>query len=137
MKTRQQLHGDCRGTSSVEFIAVLPFVLTVLLLGVELSRVLFTYNVLVQAAREGARVGVVTDPFDQAPALSRISAVLAAANITTASAGVTCSPTPCAPDSQVTATVSLTFNTIFPGWLPLASVLSNWPLTATAIMRYE
>ncbi len=137
MKTRQRLLGNCRGTSSLEFIAVLPFVLTVMLLGVELSRAVFTYNVLVQAAREGARVGVVTDPFNQAPALTRINTLLASANITGASASVTCSPTPCAPDSQVTASVSLTFNTIFLGWLPIASVMSNWPLTATAVMRYE
>jgi hypothetical protein len=102
--------------------------------GVELSRAWMTFNVVVAAAREGARVGVVTSPFNATTAVARINAVLAGANLTSASASVTCAA-PCGPDSQVTATVTVNFQTLFPVLLPMLP--NPLPLTETAVMRYE
>jgi len=134
MKTRLRLHGNCRGISTLEFIVVLPTLLLVLLAGVEASRMLATFNVVVSAAREGARVGAVTNPFNSAPAIARMNTVLAAANLASASASVTCA-SPCAPDSPVTATVTVNFQTLFPVFLPILS--GPVPLTETAVMRFE
>lgn len=134
MKTEQRLQRDCRGTSTLEFVVVLPMLMLILFGGVELSRAWMTFNVVVAAAREGARTGVVTSPFSEATAIARINAVLAGANLTSAAASVTCAA-PCGPDSPVTATVTVNFQTLFPVLLPM--VPNPLPLTETAVMRYE
>lgn len=143
--------GDERGTSTLEFIVVLPTLLLIFLGGIELSRAWFTANVITSAVREGARTAVVTpgtgaDPinnpvFDSAPAIARITAVLAAANLTPTSVSVTCAPAPpppgqsgCIRNSQITSTVTVTFATVVPAFLPPLAAL---PITETAIMRRE
>jgi len=134
MKTEQRLHRNCRGTSTLEFLLVLPMLMLILFAGVELSRAWMTLNVVVSAAREGARVGVVTNPFSEATAIARINTVLAGANLTSTSASVTCAA-PCGPDSPVSATVTVNFQTLFPVLLPMLP--NPLPLTETAVMRYE
>ena len=134
MTTRKGLRRKCRGITTLEFVVVLPMLLLILLAGVEASRLLATFNIVVSAAREGARVGAVTDPFSAAPALARMNAVLATANLTSTSASVTCA-SPCAPDSPVTATVTVNFQTLFPLFLPFMS--GPIPLTENAVMRFE
>lgn len=147
--------GNQRGTSTLEFIVVLPTLLIIFLGGLELSRAWFTANIATSAAREGARVGVVTPAlgtnpnspiFDNSAAVTRINDILAAANLTAASVSVTCTPpaTPppglsgCIPDSTVTAAVTLNFVTVVPLFLPVLGTPSN-PLvmTETTIMRRE
>ena len=128
-----------RGTSTLELILVLPTLLFMMFAIVELSRMWLDLNVVTQAAREGARVAVVTPVpsagFDSGPALARISAVLAGANLTSTSASVTCAA-PCAQNSQVTATVTVNFQTLFPVFLPWWSG-AGVNITDTAVMRYE
>ena len=129
-----------RGTSTLEFIVVLPTLLLVLFAIAEISRAWLTGNMVTTAAREGARVGVVTptgggDTFNDAPALARITQVLAGANLTCAplACTVTCA-TPCVPDSQVQANVGVQFSTLFPVFLPMMQSLF---IGQIAIMRYE
>jgi Flp pilus assembly protein TadG len=127
------------GTSTLELVLVLPALLFVLFGIVELSRAWFTLNLVTTAAREGARVGTVTptqsgDVFNRAPAEARIDQILSAANLTSASRSVSCS-TPCRPDSQVVADVTVTFQTVVPNLLPAS--LRDVPLRQTATMRYE
>jgi Flp pilus assembly protein TadG len=148
--------GNQRGTSTLEFIVVLPTLLIIFLGGLELSRAWLAVNIATNAAREGARVGVVTPAlgtnpnapiFDDTAALARIDDILRAANLyPAASRGVTCTPpaTPppglsgCIPDSQVTASVTLNFVTVVPLFLPVLGTPSD-PLvmTETTIMRRE
>jgi len=148
--------GNQRGTSTLEFIVVLPTLLIIFLGGLELSRAWLAANIATNAAREGARVGVVTPTlgsnpnapiFDDSAALARIDDILRAANLyPAASRGVTCTPpaTPppglsgCIPDSQVTASVTLNFVTVVPLFLPVLGTPSD-PLvmTETTIMRRE
>ena len=118
----------------VEFIIVLPFLLLVFFAIVELSRAWLTFNIVTSAAREGARTGVVTDPFSPTPAVTRINAVLRAANLVPTRVEVVCAA-PCQADSTVTAIVSVTFQTVVPGFLP--PVLGSLTLTQSATMRYE
>lgn len=146
--------GDQLGTSTLEFIVVLPTLLIIFLGGMELSRAWLTANIATNAAREGARVGVVTpalgsDPnspvFDNTAALARINDILTAANLTATSVSVTCSPalpppglSGCIPDSQITATVTINFVTVSPLFLPVLGTPSNpLVLAETTIMRRE
>ena len=124
-----------RGTSTLEFVVVLPTLLLVMFGAIELSRAWMTMNVVTQAAREGARVGSVTSPFNAGDAVTRINQVLAGANLTSvAPTSVACAAR-CAPDSPVTATVTVNFRTLFPLLLPMMA--GPWPLSNTATMRYE
>jgi Flp pilus assembly protein TadG len=137
--------GNQRGTSTLEFLVVLPTLLFIFLSSLELSRAWLTSNIATNAAREGARVGVVTPPpnpssptFDNGPALTRISEVLGAANLTAASVSVTCSAAACPPDSQVQATVTINFETVVPLFLPILGTPSSpLVLQETVRMRRE
>jgi Flp pilus assembly protein TadG len=128
-----------RGTSTLEFVVVLPTLLLVFFAIMELSRAWLTVNIVTTASREGARVGVVTptsagDVFDPTQAEARIDEILTAANLLTdATKSVTC-PTPCVPGSQVQANIQVTFNTIVPIFLP---ILMDIDINRTTTMRYE
>ncbi len=147
---------DQRGTSTLEFVLVLPLLLFVWFGIVELSRAWHTLNIVTTAAREGARVGTVTPLdgdglFDPSAAQDRIDGILAAANLVRSSAwstesvatvnAVTCVPpdvTPpggdCVPDSEVRVDVTVTFDTAVPLLLP---ILQELTIQQTASMRYE
>lgn len=140
MRYLRRLHNQ-RGTSTLEFLVVLPTLLLIFLASLELSRAWLTANIMTNAAREGARVGVVTPPpdpnaptFDSGPALARMTEILTAANLTPDTTSVTCSAPACPPDSQVEATVTLTFDTVVPLFLPM---LDQLPLQQTVKMRRE
>jgi Flp pilus assembly protein TadG len=133
--------GDQRGTSTLEFLVVLPTLLLIFLASLELSRAWLTANIATNAAREAARVGVVTPPpdpnnptFNNGPALARMTEVLDAANLTATSMSVTCSSTACPPDAQVEATVTINFETVVPLFLPMLDQLA---LQETVRMRRE
>ena len=157
MNIKQRIHRNSRGTSTLEFIVVLPFLLFVTLVAVDLSRALFVYNSVVQAVREGARVGVVTpvtqltppDPngrgvFNPVPATQRICNILFAAAVTNnntcndVTISVNCTNNNlCGPDSQVTAQVTLNIRAIFLSYLQWFGASLDWPFTEIAVMRYE
>jgi len=140
---RQRL-GTERGTSTLEFIVVLPFLLLIMLVGVELSRAWLTAHVASSAVREGARLGAVTPISPDPPynmttwaetATGRITDVLSGANLTALGAPtVGCTPTPCAPNSQVDASVTVRFQTVVPLFLPQIAQID---ITQSATMRYE
>jgi Flp pilus assembly protein TadG len=128
-----------RGTSTLEFIVVLPTLLLVLFAIIEFSRAWLTVNIVTTASREGARVGVVTptssgDVFDNTDALARIDQILASANLSDgATRNVTCAA-PCVSGSTVQADVQVTFDTVIP---LLSSILTNVNISRTTTMRYE
>ncbi len=154
VKIERRLQGNSRGISTLEFIAVLPFLLFIMLVVVEATRLVATFNVLVQASREGARTGAVTSPwsgdasqrcdtFPTNPPLRRACAVaigLPSIDPATTTVTASCSGTTCAAsqDSRVTVTVSTNFRTLFPNywWMPSAWT-SGMLLRHASIMRYE
>jgi Flp pilus assembly protein TadG len=139
--------GNHRGTSTLEFVVVLPTLLVIFLASLELSRAWLTDNIVVNAAREGARWGVVTSPtFDNVSAEARATEVLTAANLTAESLSVTCTPPavnptpadPCPRDSEVLASVTVNFETVVPLFLPiLGTPGSPLVLQETVTMRRE
>jgi Flp pilus assembly protein TadG len=130
--TIRQRFRDQRGVASIEFILILPILLFVLFVSVELSRAWFTLNLLTTAAREAARVGVVSAPGSVVSnATARLNQLLGAGKW---SGTISCNPSPCAPDSQVRVNVSMQFTTVLPNLLPM---LGSITLQQTASMRYE
>jgi TadE-like protein len=141
--------GDQRGTSTLEFVVVLPLLLVIFLASLELSRAWLTVNIMTNAAREGARWGAVTSPnFDSAvgvppvTAEGRIEAVLRAANLhrpEDSSWSVTCSTGECGSDAQVTASVTFNFVPSAPAMLWMLGWSRDNPLRLTeeVIMRRE
>lgn len=136
-RSRRQKHD--RGTSTLEFVVVLPTLLLVFFAIMELSRAWLTVNIVTTATREGARAGSVTPPlpddvFDAAPAEARIDAILNSANLLQGSSkNVTCE-TPCVTGSQVQSDVTVTFDTVIPLFLPM---LVDMEITRSTTMRYE
>ena len=143
--TERQIHLNRRasrerGSSTVELLFVIP-ILFLMFAGIfECSRAWLTVSLVTSAAREGARVGVRTpttgtsQTFNAAPALAQIDSILSTAGLSAgASRSVACA-SPCQPDSQVTATVTVPFTTIIPA---IDAVLGTVSVTETAVMRYE
>jgi Flp pilus assembly protein TadG len=133
--------GNQRGTSTLEFVVVLPTLLLVFLASLELSRAWLTVNIMTNAAREGARWGAVASPnYDSAvgvpslTAVGRMTEILTAANLITVSKSVTC-PAACPRDSQVTASVTVNFEPVAGGILWMLD--NPLPLTEVVIMRRE
>jgi len=97
-------------------------------------------NVLTSAAREGARLAVVTAP-DEARVIAAAERVCAAGNITDSSTSATLTnvsvtgPDPADPDRRVTVTVEATFH-VMTGSI-LGTFSGNIPLRASATMRHE
>lgn len=123
-----------RGTSTLEFIVVLPTLLFIMFASIELSRAWMLLNLTTTAAREAARAGTVAAPnsFPNPPAaMQRITDIVGPQGGT---GGVTCSANPCAPNATVQATVNVTFQTVVPVLLPM---LSSIPIQQVATMRYE
>ncbi len=141
--------GSQRGTSTLEFVAVLPVLLFIFLGGLELSRAWFTATIASNAAREGARVAVALDPVDplnpsfanaKTAGEQKIDDILAAANLTAASRSVTCIPAgPCNANDTVQATVTINFVTVSPLFFQamLGNSLDPLRLTETTFMRRE
>lgn len=135
--TRFRPQRDERGTSTIEFILVLPILLIVFFVIVEMSRAWLAVNIVTTAAWQGARAAVVTDPFDPTPAIARINNILGAANLTPTSVSVTCEA-PCAPGSQVQANVTITLQLLFPNFFATyLPALGTMTIGQVAVMRYE
>jgi Flp pilus assembly protein TadG len=133
MMTQTAQQKDQKGTSTLEFIVVLPTLLFVLFAIIEFSRLWLTVNIVTTASREGARVGVVTptsagDVFNPGPAEARITQILPGGV-----PSVTCA-TPCVSGSEVQANVQVTFDTVIP---LLSSILTDVNISRTTRMRYE
>ncbi len=62
------------GQDLIEYALILPFLLTLTLVLAELALVIFQYNVVANAAREGARAGIVILGSDSAVAAAGIAA---------------------------------------------------------------
>ncbi len=151
--TRQQVNGPAanlkvenlwrscrrnrRGAAVVEFAFVAPVFFLLVFGMIEYGRMVMVQQVITNASREGARVGVL-DGSTTAQVQTAVTSYLTAANIPTGSATVTVSPDP--PSSAgyggaVTCTVSIGFNSV--SWLPSPMYLGGKTLTATATMRRE
>jgi Flp pilus assembly protein TadG len=122
-----------RGQSVIEFALLLPILLLVVFGITEFSRAWMTVNILNQAAREGARLAVVTSS-NETLVHSRVIEVCKAGGVTPT--GITVVPPgPADPERRVTVTVQADFQVI-PGTI-LGTFSGTIPLSATSVMRHE
>jgi Flp pilus assembly protein TadG len=126
-----------RGAAVVEFAIVAPVFFLLVFGMVEYGRMVMVQQVITNAAREGARVGVL-DGSTYSDVQTAVNNYLTAAKISTTFTTITVTPNP--PSSQttgspVTVSVSIPFSKV--SWLPTPLYLGSTTLSATSVMRRE
>jgi len=124
-----------RGAAMVEFAVVVPVFLLLVFGMIEYGRMVMVQQILTNAAREGARVGVL-DGSTQTKVNTAVSNYLTAAGISNST--TTVSPNPpssAAATAPVTVTVSVNFNDV--SWLPSPFYLGGKTISYSAPMRRE
>ncbi|HEY2826374.1 MAG TPA: TadE family protein, partial [Pirellulales bacterium] len=104
---------------------------------VESGRMIMVQQVITNAAREGARVGVL-DGSTNSDVQTAVKNYLVAAKISTTAVTITPNPNPpssAATGDPVTVTVSIPFKNV--SWLPSPLYLGSTTLSAVAVMRRE
>ena len=135
----EKLCGACRrnrrGAAAVEFAVVSP-VLFLLVFGmIEYGRMVMVQQVITNAAREGARKGVL-DASTTSDVTTVVSNYLTSAHITGATTTVSPNPPSTATSgNSVTVTISVPYSSV--SWLPHNFWLGGKTLTATSVMRRE
>jgi Flp pilus assembly protein TadG len=135
----EKLCRSCRrnrwGAAAVEFAIVAPVFFLLVFGMIEYGRMVMVQQVITNAAREGARVGVL-DGATTANVTTAVSTYLTSAKITGATTAVSPSPPSSAGYGQpVTVTISVPFNSV--SWLATPLFLGGKTLSATSVMRRE
>jgi Flp pilus assembly protein TadG len=127
-----------RGAAVVEFAFVAPLFFTLVFGMIEFGRVVMVQQLLTNATREGARVGVLSDA-TESEVKTRVVNYLAGGKVTITATNVTVAYAEDAslPGSgeSVTVSVSVPFNQV--SWLPSPMFLSGYTLTSSSGMRRE
>ena len=130
--------GDA-GQALVEVAIALPILLALLIGIFEFARAYNVQQVITNAAREGAREGVLPSKYE-IDAVTRTNDRLGNANIVTADVNYTCTGT-CTTGDEVKVVVSVDYTFVFIG--PILSLFSSGvdpgtiTLSSTAVMRKE
>lgn len=119
----------------VEFAVVAPLFFLLVFGMIEFGRMVMVQQVITNASREGARIGVL-DGATTADVTSAVNNYLSSAGVQ----GATVTVTPDPPSSAgygapVTVTVSVNFNQV--SWLPSPMFLGGQNLSAVTVMRRE
>jgi len=131
MTTRRRAEA---GTALIEFALVLPILLVLAMGMIDFGRAFHMKGLLDQAAREGARIAVVTTP-DPDLVTARVNAVMGSGGYAPGTVAVV-GPDPA---NMVTVTVTSTFTFITPGVFALigASPGGDISMTGQCVMRFE
>jgi Flp pilus assembly protein TadG len=125
----QRLARPRRGQSMVETALILPIFLMIVLATLDIGRIVFLKAELENAVREGARVGLVSQPFSQTAVRDRIQAQPGLANATV---NASCSGA-CEYGSTVTVTATLPVSIV----VGLVPALPSPTIGASASVRIE
>jgi Flp pilus assembly protein TadG len=124
-----------RGVAAVEFACVAPLFFLLIFGLIEYGRMVMVQQLLTNAAREGARVGVL-DGSTETKVKTAVSTYLTAAGIKNTTTTVSPNPPSSATaNSPVNVTVSVGFNDV--SWLPSPLYLGRKTLSFSAVMRRE
>jgi len=122
------------GVALIETAFILPLLLVLCMGMLDFGRAFHMKSVLDQAAREGARIAVVTSP-DPDLVTVKVNEVLASSGVAASSVQVT------GPDAahMVTVTVSATFTFVTPGIFALVNgdYGNTIPMSGQTVMRFE
>jgi Flp pilus assembly protein TadG len=135
---------DESGAELIEFALALPLLLLVGFGIIDFGRLFQRYEVITNAAREGARVAILPG-YAQADVVARVEQYLAASGLTAphAAPSITVSPfavgTLCTAVTSVTVTYPQTFSMVagIAGYFGANGLTNRSELTATAAMRNE
>ena len=134
-KPYQSCRRQRRGAAAVEFAVVAPVFVLLVFGMIEFGRMVMVQQMLTNAAREGARLGVI-EGNTATDVETRVDNYLAAANITGATVTVTTLPASGSDTGdRISVTVSIPFGQV--SWLPTPMYLGGESLASTAIMRAE
>lgn len=126
---------DRRGAAVVEFAVVAPVFITLVFGMIEYGRMVMVQQLIVNAAREGARIGVL-DGATTAQVQTAVSTYLTNASVSGSTVTVNPSPPSSAGyGAPVTVTVSIPFSQV--SWIPTPMFLTGKTLTASSVMRRE
>ena len=125
-----------RGAAVVEFAVVAPIFFAMVFGMLEFGRMVMVHQLLVGAAREGARQAVV-DGTTAADAEQKVRDYLTAASIDGQEAQVTVTPDPATADTGVAVTVETAIAFEQVSWLPAPFFLRQVNLNAASTMRHE
>lgn len=122
------------GVAVVEFAIVAPVFVLFVMGMIEVSRGLMVQEVIVNAAREGARVAVL-DNSTSSSVTSTVQSYLTAANISASAATITVTIPAVRYNNYATVTVAVQYSKV--SWVPVPKYLGSITLTATSQMRCE
>ena len=124
-----------RGTAAVEFALVAPVFLLFLMGIMEFGRVMMVQNVLITAAREGARAAIISGAtatsVQQKAASYATTCGVTGTTVTVSPANLSQATT----TTPIKVTVSVNFNNV--SWLPAPWFLKNTTLAGATSMRLE
>ncbi|NMC19699.1 MAG: pilus assembly protein [Thermogutta sp.] len=135
----EKVYRSCRkerlGVAAVEFAVVAPLFFLLLLGMIEFGRMVMVQQVITNASREGARLGVL-DGTTTTEITNAVEAYLASGGVRNATVTVTPDPPSQAGyDEPVTVTVRVPFSQV--SWLPTPMFLGGTELSAVTVMRRE
>ncbi len=126
------------GASAVEFALIAPFLVTLILGMIEFGRVMMVEQILVNAAREGARAAVLPGS-SASNARTVVTNYLSSSSITlsnpTSQVSVSPDPSTSTPGTAITVTITVPFNNL--SWLPFSVFMGGKSLSGSAVMRLE
>jgi Flp pilus assembly protein TadG len=124
-----------RGAAVVEFAVVAPLFFLLVFGMIEFGRMVMVQQVITNASREGARIGVL-DNTATSDVTNAVNTYLQSASITGATVTVTPNPPSSAGyGAPVTVNVSVPFNQV--SWLGTPMFLGGSTLQASTVMRRE
>lgn len=123
-----------RGAAAVEFAVVAPVFLLLVFGIIEFGRMVMVQQVITNAAREGARQGII--PGSSSSQVNKtVSTYLTGTSIGGATTSVSPDPAAATYGQAITVTVSVPFTSV--SWLPAPFFLGNSTLKSSCTMRSE
>lgn len=122
------------GAAAVEFAFVAPLLVLLVFGMIEFGRMIMVQQILVNAAREGARKAVLPGATDDM-AKTTVNDYLKNTNISGHETAVSPSASNATGGTSIAVSVSVPYKDVT--WLPFANFLSGKTLSASAVMRKE
>ncbi|MDA7977304.1 MAG: pilus assembly protein [Pirellulales bacterium] len=135
----EKMYRSCRknrqGAAVVEFAVVAPVFFLLIFGMIEYGRMVMVQQVITNASREGARVGIL-DGSSASDVSTTANGYLTSSSISGATITVDpADPATAGVGDPVTVTISVPFNQV--SWLPAPMFLGGQTLSATTVMRRE
>lgn len=138
MKPRLQRF-DEHGLAAAEFAILLPVLLTIVLGTIEFGRIMYGREIVTNAAREGARAGIVQGPPKRTAGEITTIANTYLTNTGIGTGSVTFTPTGAGGANPTNLTVTATYNYpfLFPYIPTVLGIANPLPITTQVVMRHE